>query len=145
MKIPELKQKIDGYKAAQLKRLVVEMYKAMPKSLKEGKRIDELAHVNPARTSSTRNRAPWLSDGLSQSIRVKTRSASSRRPRRQRHSPYPCRQRRNGRLSMYPQGSKPSNPLPNDSSPMCRPLDFLVVSALCEGICETFQRSGAYR
>ena len=48
MKIPELKQKIDGYKAAQLKRLVVEMYKAMPKSLKEGKRIDELAHANPA-------------------------------------------------------------------------------------------------
>jgi len=47
MKVAELKQKIEPYKAAQLRRLVVEMYKAMPKSLKQGKGIDELI-CNPA-------------------------------------------------------------------------------------------------
>ena len=47
MKVAELKQNIEPYKAAQLRRLVVEMYKAMPKSLKQGKGIDELI-CNPA-------------------------------------------------------------------------------------------------
>ncbi len=42
MKVAELKEKIEPYKAAQLRRLVVEMYKAMPKALKEGHGIDEL-------------------------------------------------------------------------------------------------------
>ena len=42
MKVAELKEKIEPYKAAQLRRLVVEMYKAMPKALKESHGIDEL-------------------------------------------------------------------------------------------------------
>ena len=35
MKVAELKKTIDGYRTEQLRRLLVEMYKAMPKRLKE--------------------------------------------------------------------------------------------------------------
>src|SRR5437667_4281228 len=47
MKVAEIEGKIEGYKAGPLRRLVVEMYKAMPKSVKEAQRIDELI-CNPA-------------------------------------------------------------------------------------------------
>src|SRR5215469_8990611 len=79
------------------------------------------SHVTFARTSSIRNRTPWLSDGFNQSVRSKMRSASSNRPRRQRHNPNPFMQRRNGRLSIQPHGSRPSKPCPSDSSPIRNP------------------------
>ena len=44
-------------------------------------------HASPLRTSWMRKRTPWLSVGLSQSMRVKTSSASLNRPSRQRQRP----------------------------------------------------------
>ena len=46
MKVAELKLKIKDYKAAKLRQLVVEMYKAMPKAVKEDTGIDALVE-NP--------------------------------------------------------------------------------------------------
>ena len=46
MKVAELKLKIKDYKAARLRQLVVEMYKAMPKAVKEDAGIDALVE-NP--------------------------------------------------------------------------------------------------
>jgi hypothetical protein len=46
MKVAELKLKIKDYKAARLRQLVVEMYKAMPKAVKEDASIDALVE-NP--------------------------------------------------------------------------------------------------
>lgn len=57
-------------------------------------------HSFLAWTSPIRKRTPWLSEGLSQSIRSKTHTASSKRPSRHRQSPNPCMHRRKGRLSM---------------------------------------------
>lgn len=59
-----------------------------------------LCHATPACTSLIRNRTPWLSEGFYHSIRLKISSTSSNLPSRQRHSPNPFRQRRNGRLSI---------------------------------------------
>jgi hypothetical protein len=42
MKVAELKDKIKDYKAARLRQLVVEMYKAIPKAVKESQAIDNL-------------------------------------------------------------------------------------------------------
>ena len=44
-------------------------------------------HASPLRTLRIRKRTPWLSVGLSQSMRVKTSSASLNRPSRQRQRP----------------------------------------------------------
>src|SRR5262245_44102749 len=42
MKVVELKKTIDGYRTEQLRTLLVEMYKAMPKHVKEDHGIDDL-------------------------------------------------------------------------------------------------------
>ena len=68
--------------------------------------VRSLCHATPAWTSSITNRTPWLSEGFSHSIRLKIFPASSNLPSRQRHSPNPFRQRRNGRLSIHPHGSR---------------------------------------
>ena len=47
------------------------------------------SHVCPAWTLARLKRSPWLSDGLSQSMRVKVFAACSRSPRRQKHRPTP--------------------------------------------------------
>ncbi len=78
-------------------------------------------HAAPARTSSIRNRTPWLSEGFSQSMRLKILSASSNPRSRQRHSPNPFMHRRNGRLSIQPQGSRPLKFSPSDNSPIRSP------------------------
>jgi len=44
-------------------------------------------HASPLRTSWMRKRTPWLSVGLSQSMQVKTSSASLNRPSRHRQRP----------------------------------------------------------
>jgi hypothetical protein len=46
MKVAELKKTISGYRTEQLRRLLVEMYKAMPKSVKEDHGIDD-RHRSP--------------------------------------------------------------------------------------------------
>ena len=40
MKVVELRQKLQGYNRDKLESIILEMYKAMPKSVKEAKRID---------------------------------------------------------------------------------------------------------
>ena len=42
MKVAELKKTIGGYRTEQLRRLLVEMYKAMPKRVKEDHGIDDM-------------------------------------------------------------------------------------------------------
>ena len=42
MKVTELKKTIGGYRTERLRRLVVEMYKAMPKRVKEDHGIDDM-------------------------------------------------------------------------------------------------------
>ena len=46
MKVAELRDKLKDCKAASLRQLVIEMYKAMPKALKEAQGIDALI-ANP--------------------------------------------------------------------------------------------------
>jgi hypothetical protein len=76
------------------------------------------SHVSFTRTCSTRKRTPWLLDGFSHSMRSNMRPASSKRFRRQRHSPKPCMQRRNGLLSIQPHGNRPSKASPREISPI---------------------------
>jgi hypothetical protein len=53
MKVAELKKAISGYRTEQLRRLLVEMYKAMPKRVKEDHGIDHLI-CNPVSKQSQR-------------------------------------------------------------------------------------------
>jgi hypothetical protein len=53
MKVAELKKTIGGYRTEQLRRLLIEMYKAMPKRVKEDHDIDDLI-CNPASKGNKR-------------------------------------------------------------------------------------------
>jgi hypothetical protein len=64
MKVAELKKTIGGYRTEQLRRLLVEMYKAMPKRVKEDHGIDDMI-CSPASKRTTekvkwcRTSEPW--------------------------------------------------------------------------------------
>ena len=53
MKVAELKKTIGGYRTEQLRRLLVEMYKAMPKRVKEDHGIDDMI-CSPASNRNNR-------------------------------------------------------------------------------------------
>ena len=57
MKVAELRTVIGGYSPDQLRKLVAELYKAMPKKLKEDKQIDELIRDPEALTARRRARS----------------------------------------------------------------------------------------
>jgi hypothetical protein len=57
MKVAELKKTIGGYRTVQLRRLLVEMYKAMPKRVKEYHGIDDM--ICSPLLSGTTEKVKW--------------------------------------------------------------------------------------
>src|SRR5262245_34211266 len=55
MKVAELKKTIGGYRTEQLRRLLVEMYKAMPKRVKEDHGIDDMICSSAAKRNNRKS------------------------------------------------------------------------------------------
>ena len=60
MKIAEVRKLLEKYSKKQLQFIIAEMYKSIPKAVKEAKAIDSIVKNPDAWTKSRKKRNPWL-------------------------------------------------------------------------------------